>query len=158
MNCIYCYKTYSSKCSLKIHLYNNTCKADILNCKLKLYHLALNYIDKKYIIQNTCIFCNKKYCTKYTFERHLSSNSCKAFCFNNQYNLHIYIINFNKKVNNIKLASPIKQIEQIQQKKDRTQYLKIWKEQNKDKVQLYREKYQQKLNNFIEQNNHQNGF
>jgi len=86
----------------------------------------------------------------------LSSNSCKAFCFNNQYNLHIYIINFNKKVNNIKLASPIKQIEQIQQKKDRTQYLKIWKEQNKDKVQLYREKYQQKLNNFIEQNNHQN--
>jgi hypothetical protein len=151
MNCIYCYKTYSSKCSLKTHLYNNTCKADILTCKLKLYHLALNYIDKKYIIQNTCIFCNKKYSTKYTFERHLSTNACKAFCFNNQYDLYIYITSFNKKVNNIKIAAPVKQ---VIEKKDRTEYLKQWKEQNKDKVQLYREKYQQKIKNFIEQNNH----
>lgn len=159
-NCIFCYKTFSKKHYLKTHLSTNICKSEILKNQLKLYHLALNYIDKKYIIQNTCIFCNKKYSTKYTFERHLSTNCCKNISMKNVYDIYEYIMLYNIKIN-----QTIKSNNELEIKTDRKEYLKKWnqenkekikqwKEQNKDKVQLYREKYQQKIKNFIEQNNH----
>jgi transcription elongation factor Elf1 len=49
-----------------------------------------------------CLFCNKSYNKKTTLDKHLSSNSCKASILNNQMELHNFIMNYAKTVNNYK--------------------------------------------------------
>lgn len=98
--CVFCYKNFSKKSYLKIHLSKNRCKSDILKNHLKLYHFAKNYIDTKNI-KNMCIFCNKIYSRKYTFERHLSTNSCKYIYIRNFYEIYEYIMSYIKQYINL---------------------------------------------------------
>ena len=162
--CLFCNKIYINKNTLKTHYINNTCKSDLLNNQLNLHNHIKHII--MYSLINTCLFCNTVYSRKYNFERHLSNNCCKYILGNKNdqyklYNCVLSIINQNKKFENEKVEkqnienlqehNKIQTLEKIDmQKIKKNIYLKQWKKNNKDKVQLYRLKYKAIIKNYIE--------
>jgi len=175
--CLFCDKTYTNKKILKRHYINNTCKSELLKNQLTLHNYIKNIIKqikmhslKEYpvIIPYTCLFCNVVYSRKYNFERHLSNNSCKSIMNNDQYKTYNYVLSiihqtkkFENEIvkNKIKLKEQKQNIEEELEKKrlqkiNRTEYLKKWKEQNKEKIISYRVKYKEKIKNYITEHNH----